>query len=77
MNATQHTCHWPGCDQRVPPAMWGCRRHWYQLPLRIRNRIWATYVPGQEITKTPSLAYIAAAKEAQEWIDAQAQADRA
>lgn len=76
MNATQHTCHWPGCDKRVPPAMWGCRQHWYQLPLRIRNRIWATYVPGQEITKTPSRAYLDAVKEAQDWIDGQAQAVR-
>lgn len=77
MNATQHTCHWPGCDKRVPPAMWGCRQHWYRLPLKLRNRIWATYVPGQEITKTPSRAYLDAAKEAQDWIDAQAQAERA
>ena len=75
--STQHTCHWPGCDKRVPPAMWGCRVHWFTLPLRIRNRIWATYVPGQEITKTPSRAYLDAAKEAQEWIDAKAQAERA
>ncbi len=63
-----HTCHWPGCDRRVPPARWGCRPHWFALPLPLRNRIWATYVPGQEVTKTPSAAYIAAAKEAQQWI---------
>lgn len=63
-----HTCHWPGCDRRVPPARWGCRRHWFALPLTLRNRIWATYVPGQEITKTPSAAYIVAAKDAQRWI---------
>lgn len=63
-----HTCHWPNCTQRVPPVRWGCRKHWFALPLRLRNRIWATYVPGQEITKTPSAAYIAAAKEVQQWI---------
>jgi len=77
MNATQHTCHWPGCDVAVPPSMWGCRAHWFRLPLAIRNRIWATYKPGQEITKTPSKAYIEAAREARDWIDAQAQAERA
>jgi hypothetical protein len=29
-----------------------------------------TYVPGQEITKTPSSEYITAAKAVQEWIAA-------
>ncbi|HEV8503678.1 MAG TPA: hypothetical protein VGR63_19055 [Casimicrobiaceae bacterium] len=48
--------------------MWGCRAHWYQLPQRLRNRIWAAYVPGQEISKTPSPAYIDAAKAVQQWI---------
>lgn len=66
-----HTCHWPGCSTPVPPRMWGCRPHWYRLPLEIRNRIYATYRPGQQISKTPSLDYIAAAKAAQEWIAAQ------
>lgn len=63
-----HTCHWPGCTRRVPPARWGCRPHWYRLPLRLRNLIWREYRPGQEVTKTPSREYIAAAKEVQAWI---------
>lgn len=63
-----HTCHWPDCDKKVPPAMWGCRTHWYMLPKNLRDKIWATYVSGQEITKTPSIAYIEAANEVQEWI---------
>lgn len=63
-----HTCHWPGCALAVPPSLWGCRPHWYALPKEIRARIWAAYRPGQEITKTPSRAYIAAAQEAQDWI---------
>lgn len=63
-----HTCHWPGCDTAVPPAMWGCRAHWFKLPKPLRDRIWATYRPGQEITKTPSAEYIAAAKDVQAWI---------
>jgi len=25
-----HHCHWPGCDKQVPPAMWGCKGHWYR-----------------------------------------------
>lgn len=63
-----HTCHWPGCDQQVPPAMWGCRKHWFTLPKPIRDRIWATYQPGQEVSMTPSQAYIEAAEAAQQWI---------
>lgn len=63
-----HHCHWPGCDKPVPPKMWGCREHWLALPAAIRKQIWRAYVPGQEITKTPSADYIKAATRAQEWI---------
>ena len=60
-----HHCHWPGCHRPVPPKMWGCAPHWFSLPKDIRDRIWMTYVPGQEETKTPSAAYVAFAREAQ------------
>lgn len=63
-----HTCHWSGCTKEVPPAMWGCRIHWFLLPKRLRDKVWATYVPGQEITKTPSETYIAVIHEVNEWI---------
>lgn len=66
-----HTCHWPGCDQQVPPAMWGCRSHWFRLPKKLRNKIWLAYRAGQEITKTPSAQYVAAAREVQDWIATQ------
>lgn len=64
-----HTCHWRGCTEQVPPAMWGCRVHWFQLPKRIRDAIWAAYKPGQEERMDPSEAYLAAAKLADEWIE--------
>ena len=48
--------------------MWGCREHWFKLPKRLRDEIWRTYVPGQEITKTPSPEYIMVAQAVQEWI---------
>lgn len=67
-NDGNHTCHWPGCGKLVPPAMWGCRDHWMALPYAIRHEIWRTYRPGQEVSKTPSEAYIAAARAAQDWI---------
>ena len=63
-----HHCHWPGCEKDCPPAMWGCRKHWFMLPKRLRDMIWAAYVPGQEITKTPSVDYIWAARCVQNWI---------
>lgn len=63
-----HHCHWPGCDKQVPPAMWGCSKHWFMLPQRLRNRVWATYRPGQEVTMTPSDAYMRVADEVQQWI---------
>ncbi len=63
-----HTCHWPNCPEEVPPRMWGCKRHWFTLPDEIRKAIWAAYVPGQEITKRPSRAYLEAALRARDWI---------
>ena len=67
-NDGKHLCHWPGCQHRVSPARWGCKKHWFMLPLKIRTRIWTAYVPGQERTKRPSQAYIEAARAAQDWI---------
>jgi hypothetical protein len=63
-----HECHWPGCSRQVPPAMWGCKTHWYALPQSLRTRVWRAYVPGQEITGTPSPEYVQVAREVQEWI---------
>jgi hypothetical protein len=63
-----HHCHWPGCTKRVPPALWGCKQHWFMLPASLRARIWRTYRPGQEATKDPSADYLAVAREVQNWI---------
>lgn len=48
--------------------MWGCKKHWFKLSAVLRAKIWRTYHPGQEISKTPSPEYIAVAREVQEWI---------
>ena len=63
-----HECHWPGCDKQVPPAKWGCYKHWMMLPKRIRDNIWNAYCIGQEVDMSPSKAYVKAAREAQDWI---------
>lgn len=65
----EHKCHWPGCDLAVPPAMWGCKAHWFSIPKRLRDEIWRTYRRGQEVTKTPSDEYIEAAWAVQRWIE--------
>lgn len=66
-----HACHWPGCPRQVPPALWGCRPHWYALPKEIRDRIWKAYRIGQETSLTPSREYVEAARAAQDWINRQ------
>ncbi len=66
-----HHCHWPGCSKQVPPAMWGCKTHWFRLPAGLRARIWRTYKPGQEVTLTPSDEYMKVAREVQVWITEQ------
>jgi hypothetical protein len=59
---------WEVWEKRRYLAMWGCKTHWFKLPQALRNRVWATYVPGQEITKTPSAEYLAVAHDVQAWI---------
>lgn len=63
-----HFCHWPGCERAVPPAMWGCRQHWFTLPKTLRDRVWREYRPGQEVDKRPSETYLQVAKDVQAWI---------
>lgn len=62
-----HECHWPDCILQVPPAMWGCKKHWFTLPKSLRDKIWATYRPGQEKELNPSKAYLKVADEVQKW----------
>lgn len=69
MEADPHRCHWPECKTVVLPKMWGCQAHWFALPKELRDRIWQSYRPGQEISKRPSPAYIEAAKAVRQWIE--------
>jgi hypothetical protein len=59
-----HTCHALGCDKTVPPRLLMCGRHWAMVPKPLQRTVWATYQPGQEDSKDPSGAYLAAAKAA-------------
>ncbi len=66
-----HTCHATGCERLVPPKMFMCRQHWFSLPKALRDAVWATYRPGQEVDKRPSAEYLAAAKTAIAFLEAQ------
>lgn len=72
-----HCCHWPGCGREVEPARWGCREHWFKLPVRIRRKLWATYRIGQEELGNASASYLEAAREAEAWVLAQRRATQA
>lgn len=47
-----HTCHAIGCNTLVPPKMFMCKPHWFELPPVDRDLIWALYNPGQEIRES-------------------------
>ena len=65
-----HLCHAKGCPAPVPPKMFMCKPHWFMLPKATRDRVWAVYRPGQEITKDPSNAYMDVTTRAIAWLDA-------
>jgi hypothetical protein len=66
---SEHTCHATGCRRVVPPKMFMCRPHWHLLTPAHRRAIWATYRPGQEVTKDPSPAYLEAARAAIRYLE--------
>lgn len=55
--------------------MWGCKKHWFALPVGLRNKIWAAYRPGQEEDGRPSRRYVEVAREVEEWIKAKQRAE--
>jgi len=59
-----HTCHAKGCKVPVAPKLLMCRRHWFMVPKPLRDRVWETYRPGQEVKKNPTTDYLDAADAA-------------
>lgn len=59
-----HKCHLPGCEREVQPRYLMCPAHWRAVPLRLKQAVWKHYAAGQEVTKTPTLEYLNAAKAA-------------
>jgi len=64
--AYPRSCFWPRCTRTVPANRLGCRPHWYALPKVLRDRIWATFVPGQTAA-TSSPEYREALREVLTW----------
>jgi hypothetical protein len=50
--------------------MFMCGPHWRMVPAVLRARVWAVYVPGQEIRKDPTREYLDVAREAIEAVAA-------
>jgi hypothetical protein len=40
-------CPVPGCGEQIDPTRLMCRRDWYLLPKKLRDRVWATWRSGQ------------------------------
>lgn len=64
----EHHCHAIGCEAVIPASYLMCRFHWFQVPRRIRDAVWAAYRPGQEVTLDPSPEWLKAAEEARQWV---------
>jgi len=68
MSPPVHLCHAEGCTVPVPLRLMACLKHWRLVPIALQRAVWNEYVPGQERTKTPTPAYLEAAKAAIEAI---------
>lgn len=44
---TTHPCPWPECPKRVERWRWGCGKHWYALPEKIRLEITSAWKGGR------------------------------
>lgn len=67
-----HYCHarrLTGCNAEVAPKMFMCKRHWFRLPKKMRDAIWAAYQPGQEDRLVrPTEEYFRVTDEAERYV---------
>lgn len=61
---SNHHCHARNCKLKVPPEMLMCKRHWFMVPMPIRNRVWKHYRKGQCDDMRPSEEWLEAANDA-------------
>ncbi len=57
-----HECPWPGCTERVPRYLWGCKEHWKLLPRELRRRCNHAWRFG------PAVEHMEALEAIDEWI---------
>ena len=60
---TSHPCPVSGCSRNVAAHMLMCRPHWYQVPLPLRNAVWAAWRGGAGAGTGRHMAAIAAVNE--------------
>lgn len=60
----RHHCHAKNCPLPCAPERLTCSRHWFMCSKLLRDRVWATYRPGQCDDKNPSPAWHDAANAA-------------
>jgi hypothetical protein len=61
---SEHLCRAMKCKRNVHPRYLMCPQHWRMVPRALQQAVWATYVRGQEVTKTPTREYLRAAHRA-------------
>lgn len=40
------SCPHPTCLKEIPDDRFACTKHWYQLPVALRTKVWTDYVHG-------------------------------
>lgn len=33
-----HQCNYPGCKEVIGGQLWGCRDHWFLIPVELRDK---------------------------------------
>ncbi len=56
---TPHHCHAHDCQRVILPRLFMCRKHWFSLPVKLRDAVQSEYRRGQEIDKRPTARYMA------------------
>lgn len=62
MRDGKHDCPWPGCTERVPRHLWGCKAHWFALPRALRDRCSGAWRAGDV------RAHVEALEAIDEWL---------
>jgi hypothetical protein len=64
-----HRCHAKRCMTVVPPRLLMCTRHWRMVSYPLQRAVWQHYRKGQETDKRPTPEYLAAAKNACDYVE--------